>query len=222
MDLRRRYEALYQEALALKTAGHAGEAEAIELQAAALFQDLERYAGEHPNDLQTADYLLFLAERQWAIEGEDPDVSAHIERALSIRERALGPTDPAVAEALAKRAELHFLAGRWGEAEPLYRRAITIYDQSAPAPPALLAQCQGGLAQCLSWLGRAGEADPHFIPAIAFHAGPEGDKRILYFLLIYRAQGLETLGRREEAQALRDQAEALLPKNNPGEQGFQV
>ena len=50
----------------------------------------------------------------------------------------------------------------------------------------------------------------------------EQGKRSLYFLLMTRADGLEKLNRIAEAQAHRQKAAALLPKNNPGELGFRV
>jgi tetratricopeptide (TPR) repeat protein len=222
MDLQHRHEALYQEALGLKTAGRLQEAEAVEAKAAQLFSELKSRMEENPDSLEAADFLLFLAEREWPILGDHPDVQSKIERALAIRRNHFGPSDAAVADAIAKLAEFHFLAGRWGHAEPYYRRAIALYEKQGQTQNVSYARCEGGLAQTLASLGRTAEADPHFIQAIALAETQKEDKRIRYFLYIYRAEGLEKLGRGAEAAALRLQANALLPKNNPGEQGFRV
>jgi tetratricopeptide (TPR) repeat protein len=222
MDLQHQYEALYREALDLKTKGRLVDAEAVEAKAAELLSELRSRADQNPEDPETATFLLFLAERDWAILGDHPEVQTKIERAISIRENRSGNHDAAVAEALAKLSEFHFIAGRWGEAEPLYRRAIAIYQSLDQKQTLLYSKCEGGLAQCLVGLGRFKEADSHFREAIEVAEAQKEDKRALYFLYIYRAEGLEKLGDSAEAEALRAKAAALLHKNNPGALGFQV
>ncbi len=115
------------------------------------------------------------------------------------------------AQALAQLAEFHYLAGRFGEAESLYRRALSI--QAVP-------RAYEGLAQTLAALGRAEEADHFFERAIEQSGTDEQGKRSLYFLLKTPADGLEKLHRTDEAQVHRQKAAALLPKNNPGELGY--
>ena len=55
------------------------------------------------------------------------------QRALAIREKALGPEHPAVAASLNNLALLYDAQGKYTEAEPLYRRALAI-DEKALGP----------------------------------------------------------------------------------------
>ena len=48
----------------------------------------------------------------------------------SIREKALGPENPGVAVGLNNLALLYQMQGRHAEAEPLYKRAVTIYEKA--------------------------------------------------------------------------------------------
>jgi tetratricopeptide (TPR) repeat protein len=220
MDLHRQVEQLYQQALALKTKGRLPEADRVESEAASLLESLKQQVRENPDAPETAGTLLFLAEREWAIQGDNASVQAMIEQAIRIRESRLGPEDPTLAEALGALAEFHFLAGRWGEAEPLYRRAVVLCEKGPT--PQVYAKCCAGLAQTLAHLGQAPEADPFFARAIELYRDSEKDKRRLYFLYIYRAEGMEKAGRGPEAETLRTAAQNLLPRNNPGESGFHV
>jgi tetratricopeptide (TPR) repeat protein len=52
------------------------------------------------------------------------------ERALAIREKALGPDHPDVALSLNNLAELHRTIGDYGLAKPLYQRALTIWEKA--------------------------------------------------------------------------------------------
>ena len=47
---------------------------------------------------------------------------------MAIRETVLGPDHPDVATSLNNLAELHRAQGRYGEAQPLYERALAIYE----------------------------------------------------------------------------------------------
>ena len=214
MDFRRELETLYQRALEQKAQGHQAQAEDLEKKAAALLASLKIRAEQKPEDVSTADVLLYLAEREWAILGDHENVLAKINRALAIREKQYGPEHAQIAAAITQLAEFHFLAGRFGQAEPLYRRAVSIPSPSGKALE--------GLAHTLAALGRPQEAEPFFGRAIEA-AGQDADgKRALYFLLVQRAEGLDLLHRTSEAAALRLKAVKLLPQNNPGEQGFHV
>ncbi len=54
-------------------------------------------------------------------------------RALEIREKALGPDHPDVANSLNNLASLYDEQGRYGEAEPLLKRALTILEKALDA-----------------------------------------------------------------------------------------
>jgi tetratricopeptide (TPR) repeat protein len=53
-----------------------------------------------------------------------------LQRALAIREQALGPQHPDVAHSLNDLAELYRAQGKYAEAEPLYQRALAIREQA--------------------------------------------------------------------------------------------
>lgn len=222
MNFEQRYQNLFDEATRLKSQGRVQDAEAREVDAAGLLEEARNRAEQNVRDPKSADTLLFLAEREWLIRGDDPAVQSKLEQARAIREECFGAEDPRTADAVTKLAEFHFLAGRWGEAESRYREALAIYESRHVSGTALDTQCRGGLAQALAALGRAAEADPHFAAAISASEGRDEHKRALYFLYTYRAEGLEKLGRHAEAEELRRKAAGLLPRNNPGEQGFHV
>ena len=58
------------------------------------------------------------------------------QRALAIRERALGPDHPEVAQSLNNLAGLHTAQGEDVQAESLYKRALAIYEKVlAPGNP---------------------------------------------------------------------------------------
>jgi len=51
------------------------------------------------------------------------------QRALTIREKALGPEHPETARALYHQANLYYDQGKYEEALPLYQRALTIREK---------------------------------------------------------------------------------------------
>jgi tetratricopeptide (TPR) repeat protein len=53
-----------------------------------------------------------------------------VRRALAIREKALGPDHPEVAESLNNLANVYRGRGRFAEAEPLLERALPIREKS--------------------------------------------------------------------------------------------
>ena len=52
------------------------------------------------------------------------------QQVLAIREKALGPDHPDVAQALNNLAVLYYKQGRYAEAEPLYKRALAIGEKA--------------------------------------------------------------------------------------------
>jgi len=222
MDVQQELEALYQKALDLKSRGQVSEADALDSKAASLLHQLKSQIEAEPNSPATATVLLYLAERDWAILGDHEEVHDQIKRALEIRQKNYGIDHVLTAEALAKWAEVHFLAGRFGDAEALYKQAIPIFEEHGKDSDPVCAKALEGLAQTLAALNRPQEADAYFVRAIDSAGSDDQGKRTLYFLLIYRAEGLEKLSRTAEAEALRQKAATLLPKANPGEFGFQA
>jgi tetratricopeptide (TPR) repeat protein len=222
MEFQQELDALYQEALERKGQGRLADAEALESKAAEILQGLTRRVEQNPEDPAIAEILLYLADRQWAILGDHKKVLSQIERALDLCENGLGPNHVITAEAFGKLAEFHFLAGRFGEAEPFYRKSLSIYECQGVTGDLSQTKAFEGLAQTLAALGHFEEANRYFARAIEHTRSDEQGKRSLYFLLMTRADGLEKLNKKAEAQAHRQKAAALLPRGNPGEFGFQV
>lgn len=88
------------------------------------------------------------------------EAEAMIKRALLIQGRHLGLRHPAVATSMRLMAELYRKQGRLSEAEPLFRRAISIWE-SLPGPMDVDAVgALHGMAHCVlartgaDWLGR--------------------------------------------------------------------
>ena len=222
MSLQQEFDALFNEARACQSVGRVAEAALLETKAAHLVESARAQVQSQPENLDTAANLLFLAERDWAVLGDHPDVQSALERAAAIRERLASPADASPAEALAKLAEFHFVAARWTEAETFYRRACVRYKKAGQTESAGFGQSEAGLAQALAVLGRLEEAETHFLTAIPLAERHGENKRVLYFIYTAAADNFEKRGRAPEAESLRAKAAALLPKANPGEHGFQV
>ena len=60
--------------------------------------------------------------------GDETEADRLYRRALTIKEKVLGPEHPDVAMTLNNLAVLYKAAGNYAEAEPLYQRAITIFE----------------------------------------------------------------------------------------------
>ena len=80
--------------------------------------------------------------------------------ALALREQALGPNHPLVAESLMRLAELLRFAGDYPAARPLYERALMIREQAfGPTDPSV-ASTLAGLAELLRFAGEYAAARP--------------------------------------------------------------
>ena len=63
-------------------------------------------------------------------EGRYPEASGPAGEALSLAERLFGPEHPDTAMSLNNLAELYRAQGRYGDAEPLHRRALAIREEA--------------------------------------------------------------------------------------------
>jgi tetratricopeptide (TPR) repeat protein len=97
----------------------------------------------------------------WVFHG-DPRAS-FVAALLSLREKALGPDHPDVATVLNGFGILYEEAGRFAEAESLYKRSLAIREKAlGPDHPDhfLVAQSLNNLAELYERLGRYTEAEP--------------------------------------------------------------
>ena len=89
------------------------------------------------------------------------------QRALAIREKALGPDHPDAAASLNNLAVLYDNQGRYEQAEPLYHRALAIREKVlGPDHPATAASLNN-LAVLYRKQGRHGQAEPLYQRALA-------------------------------------------------------
>jgi tetratricopeptide (TPR) repeat protein len=79
--------------------------------------------------MREADLLSNLANVHYSAGSYDEAQTLH-ERALAIRERALGPQHPRVASSLNNLASLHAVTGSYDQAKVLFERALTIWQET--------------------------------------------------------------------------------------------
>lgn len=115
-----------------------------------------------PNHLEVAQTLSDLAA--WCQKGLK-DSEPLNKRALEIREKALGPEHSDVAQSLYQLAEVLNHKERKSEAEPLYKRALAIWEKT-PASDEKIALCLDGLAETYLRTDREAEAEPHLKRAL--------------------------------------------------------
>ena len=82
------------------------------------------------------------------------------QRALAIREKALGPEDPSVATSLNNLALLYDNQGKYTEAEPLHQRALAIREKVLGPEHPNVAQSLNNLALLYDNKGKYTEAEP--------------------------------------------------------------
>jgi tetratricopeptide (TPR) repeat protein len=117
------------------------------------------------------------------------------QRALGIREKALGPEHPAVAQSLNNLAALYDDQGKYAEAEPLYQRALGMREKAlGPEHPAV-AQSLNNLAELYRAQGKYAKAEPLYQRALGIlekALGPEHPDvaaTVNNLAALYRAQG---------------------------------
>jgi tetratricopeptide (TPR) repeat protein len=105
---------------------------------------------------------VYLYER-----GRYTDAEPIYQRALAIRERALGPEHPAVATSLNNLAELYHVQGQYAKAEPLYGRALVIWEKALGPEHPDVAKCLNNLAALYQKQGQYAKAEPPYGRALA-------------------------------------------------------
>ncbi|MFQ4139809.1 tetratricopeptide repeat protein [Nodosilinea sp. PGN35] len=143
--------------------------------------------------------------------GDDPDGATLLaEQALNLAETDQGPDHPATAIALNNLAFLYDTAGRHGEAEPLYQRAMAIDAETLAADDLDLALTLNNLAVSYALTGRYDEAEPLAQQALAIRQARLGPDHIdTYNSLINLGFTYQLLGRYSEAEPLYQEALAI-------------
>ncbi len=125
-------------------------------------------------------------------------------------EESFGPDQPSVATTLNNLAGLLWRLSRYEEAEPLYRRALAIFEADNGPDHTEVASTLNNLAVLLGSLSRYEEAEPLYRRALAIHEAAYGPKHPLVATNLNNlANFLRTLARYEEAGPLFRRALAI-------------
>jgi tetratricopeptide (TPR) repeat protein len=140
------------------------------------------------------------------------------QRALSIREKALGPNHPDVAGSLNSLALLYQDQGRYADAEPLYKRSLAIYEKAFGHGHRNVAALLNNLAEMYRDQGRYAAAEPLYKRSLAIwekilgRDHPDIARSLNNLAGLYQAQG-----RYADAEPLFRRSLALREKSlDPG------
>jgi CHAT domain-containing protein/Flp pilus assembly protein TadD len=139
------------------------------------------------------------------------------QRALAIREKALGPDHPDVATSLNSVALLYDNLGRDADAEPLYKRALAIREKALGPDHPDVAQSLNNLAELYGAQGRYADAEPLYKRALAIWEKalgpdhPDVAMSLNNLAELYRAQGRYADAEPLYKRALAIQEKALGP-----------
>jgi tetratricopeptide (TPR) repeat protein len=173
----------------------------------------------HFESTRAARFLNGLA-RYKVERGRYADAGPPFKRALGIRENALGPDHPDVAQSLNNLAVLYYSRGRYKDAEPLYRRALGIKENALGPDDPDVAQSLNNLAALYHSQGRYKEAEPLYERALGTFEKVLGpDHTDVAVTLNNLAEMYRVQGRHEEGELLYKRSlaikERVLGSNHP-------
>jgi WD40 repeat protein/tetratricopeptide (TPR) repeat protein len=146
-------ETIYKRGLQLYQAGKYSEAVPIAEEYVSVAA--AKYGEQHQLYATGLGYLGVLYEAL-----NRPSEAEHLfKRALSIKEKALGPSDVQVADTLHSLAELYRKQGQFSNAEPLYRRALNIAEKALGPEHPSVGTVLNNLAELYRAQGRYAEAE---------------------------------------------------------------
>jgi CHAT domain-containing protein len=137
------------------------------------------------------------------------------QRALRIREAALGRDHPSVATSLSNLAVLYSAQGNYGKAEPLYQRALRIWETALGPDHPNVATSLNGLAGLYSAQGNHGAAEPLYQRALRIREAalgrnhPDVALSLNNLAVLYEAQGNTTEAVRSRTRGLAIQEQHL-------------
>jgi CHAT domain-containing protein/Tfp pilus assembly protein PilF len=148
---------------ALIEAGSYAEAEAA---ARPLLAEIE--ARDGPDSLRVAEVLDVLVEALTELGTfREPDLLADAERAVRVKERSLGPEDPAVAWSLENLGHVLLVLEGQAAARPILERALSIAERHEDQDPLLLASVLTSTGYVLRLAGEETQAETLFQRALA-------------------------------------------------------
>ena len=132
-------------------------------------------------------------------------------RALAIFERTVGEDHNFLAECVNGIARSVALQGRYAEAEPLFERALAIFERISPDHPEL-AESLNGLGAVHTHFGRYAEAQPLFERSLALLDRTSPDHQNTAECLSGLAEVYAHFGRDADAEMLFERALAVKEK----------
>lgn len=170
-------------------------------------------------ELREARQLSEQANRLFAQNKFDEALS-HATRSLAIRERILGPNDPAVAVNLSSAAEVYQMKGDYERAEPLHLRALSIFEKSLGSHNQWVARSLNSLGLLYNGKGDQRKAESMFQRALTLYEKMLGrDHLHVSAVLNNLGDVYSSAGSFDKAQPLYQRAlsirEAALGKGDP-------
>jgi CHAT domain-containing protein/Tfp pilus assembly protein PilF len=132
---------------------------------------------------------------QFYQQGRYADAEPLFRRSLAIREKALGPDHPDVAQSLNNLARLYREQGRYADAEPLYKRSLAIYEKALGPDHPDVATSLNNLATLYRNQGRYADAEPLYKRSLAIYEKalgpdhPDVARSLNNLAELYRNQG---------------------------------
>jgi CHAT domain-containing protein/Tfp pilus assembly protein PilF len=130
-------------------------------------------AGAQEGSLQEAE-ALNQQVLQFYQQGRFTDAIPLAQRALAMREKALGPEHPDTAKSLNNLAALYEATGAYGQAEPLHRRALAIHENTLGPNHPDTATSLNNLAGVYQKMGAYAQAEPLYKRALAIRENALG------------------------------------------------
>jgi tetratricopeptide (TPR) repeat protein len=135
------------------------------------------------------------------------------QRALTIREKALGPNHPEVAVSVNSLADLYAVQGRYADAEPLYKRALAIREKTLGPDHPDVAVSLSRLAELYRAQGHYAAAEPLYQHTLAILEKAHGpDHPAVATALNSLADLYQDQGRYADAEPLYKRALAIREK----------
>jgi tetratricopeptide (TPR) repeat protein len=139
-------------------------------------KEASRLVGEYSFEFIEVAVLLHQTGNYCYERAQYGDAELLFKRALTIREKVLGPDHSDVALTLNNLALLYKEQGKDFEAEPLYEQALSIYEKALGPDHSHVATCLNNLASLYKSQGKYAEAEPLFVQSLAIcekTLGPE-------------------------------------------------
>lgn len=166
----------------------------------------EKTAGPEDGSLMST---LNDLERALRCQGKAEAANGVAARKALVKRKYPEPPDPRRAEQLNQQGNALARAGKFSEAEPLFREALEIYEKAYGADHVDVAKVAVTLGLLCSKQEKFGEAEPLFQRAIPILQNAGTEQAVLVFALEKYAELLRKTNRMDEAEKLEVRAKAI-------------